>query len=61
MLGESIQYLKENDLENLKTELGIKVKEYSDLLVFIYDQINLGERPKNKHILILRKLRYMTK
>ena len=42
-----VKYLKEHGIEKLKSELGIKVKEYPDLLVLNYDQI---ESPKSNPI-----------
>jgi hypothetical protein len=36
-----IEYLKEYGVENLKQEFGIIVKEYDELLVLNYSQLNL--------------------
>lgn len=44
---QTIKYLKENGIESLKEELGIIVKEYDDLLVLNYSQI---ESPKTHPI-----------
>lgn len=43
----TIKYLKENGIESLKEELGVIVKEYDDLLVLNYSQI---ESPKTHPI-----------
>lgn len=40
---EVVQYLKKNGIEKLKEEFGIKVKEYPDVYILNYDQI---ESPK---------------
>ena len=44
---KTIEYIKKNGIESLKSEFGINVKEYDDLFVLNYDQI---ESPKTHPI-----------
>ena len=45
----TVQYIREHGLEALTTDLGIKIREYDDLLVLNYDQI---ESPKTHPVVI---------
>lgn len=47
IIMKTIEYLKKNSIESLKSEFGINVKEYDDLYVLNYDQI---ESPKTHPI-----------
>ena len=47
IIMKTIEYIKKNGIESLKSEFGINVKEYDDLFVLNYDQI---ESPKTHPI-----------